>query len=36
MGISFYPGQGGGDAAGDIFSGTAKVGIFLLKILMQN
>ncbi len=28
-GISFYPGAGGGDAAGDIFSGTAKVSIFL-------
>jgi len=28
-GVSFYPGAGGGDAAGDIFSGTAKVGIFL-------
>jgi hypothetical protein len=29
-GISFFPGQGGGDAAGDIFSGTARVGIGLL------
>ena len=28
-GISFYPGAGGGDAGGDIFSGNAKVGIFL-------
>jgi hypothetical protein len=29
-GISFYPGAGGGDAAGDVFGGNAKVGIFLL------
>ena len=30
-GISFYPGEGGGDAGGDIFSGTAKAGIFLFS-----
>jgi RHS repeat-associated protein len=28
-GITFYPGNGGGDVSGDIFSGQARVGIYL-------